>query len=338
MSGRRRTGGRSIRWEIERFPVRGSFTISRSSLSEITVVTVTVAQGGVVGRGECRPYPRYAETPESVVSQISDWVRDIRFTKADALLDFCRTLPGGAAANAVESAVIDLLCKLRGVRAWELLGARPPTERVTAFTISAASPDAMAEKAREADAYSLLKVKVGGGAAVAQFEAVARARPDAAFIVDANEALDAAGLVDLARACIGHEVRMIEQPLAAGSHTALPQLPDGAPPVCADESLHGVDDLGKLWAAGYRAVNVKLDKTGGPLAALDLIRAASRDGFSVMAGCMVGTSLAMAPMVCVSEEADVLDLDGPLLLERDREVALSYAGAKVGVPPPELWG
>ena len=338
MSVKRRPKTRQLRWEIERFPVRGQFTISRSSLSEIVVVTVTLQQGDAVGRGECRPYSRYAETPESVVSQISDWGRDLRLTKADDLLAFCRTLPGGAAANAVESAVVDLLCKQRGVRAWELLGAEAPVPRVTAFTLSAASPDTMADKAREAADYPLLKVKVGAGAAVEQFLAVADARPDAQFIVDANEALDSDALVELARACAGRNVVMIEQPMAAGSHTALPSLPEGAPPVCADESLHSVADLGKLRAAGYRAVNVKLDKTGGPVRTLDLIHAARREGFSVMAGCMVGTSLAMAPMVCVSMEADVLDLDGPLLLDGDREIALPYDGAKVGVPPRELWG
>ena len=318
--------------------MRGRFTISRSSISAIDVVTVTLSEGGATGRGECRPYPRYGETVESVIDAISTWRRDLMFTPADELLAFCSRLPPGAAANAVESAVVDLLCKRQGVRAWELLRCEAPVPRVTAYTISAGTPEAMAEAARAASTYPLLKVKVGGDAAVAQFRAIAEARPDAWFIVDANEALEPDGLVELANACVGHEVVLIEQPLAAGRHERLPELPAVAPPVCADESLHTVADLPKLRAAGYRAVNVKLDKTGGPVRALELIREAKAQGFTVMAGCMVGTSLAMSPMVCVSMGADVLDLDGPLLLAEDRDVPLTYHGPEVGVPSAELWG
>ena len=327
---------RSVRWDIERFSVAGRFTIARSSVSEIEVVTVSIAEGHVTGRGECRPYARYAESAESVVEQIQTARRDLE-TRPD-IISACRAVEPGAAANALEAAAVDFLCKMKGVRAWELLGCPKPVSRVTAFTLSAESPARMAKSASKATAYPLLKVKVGADSFLEQFRAVAEARPDARLILDANEALDPTGLQALAEACRGHDVVLIEQPLPAGRHSVLPPLPNGSPPVCADESLHTLADLPALREAGYRAVNVKLDKAGGPVRALELIRAAKAEGFAVMAGCMVGTSLAMAPMVTVSMEADVLDLDGPLLLAEDRGTVLPYTGAEVGVPPRELWG
>ena len=321
----------------ESWPVAGTFRISRSALTEIEVVTVRFARDGVAGRGECRPYPRYGETAASVTAQIEAWRPALEAAGDGELLGLCAAHAPGAAANAVECAVVDWLCQRRGVRAWDLLGAPAPTPVRTAFTLSIDTPDAMAEAARAAR-HTLLKIKVSAEDAVAQMRAVAAARPDASLIVDANEALDAQGLVALAEAGSGLDIALYEQPLMAGSHTALPELPPGAAPVCADESLHGAADLRPLREAGYRAVNVKLDKTGGPVRALALMREAREMGFTVMAGCMVGTSLAMAPMLALAGLTDVHDLDGPLLLARDRDAPVRYEGERVFPPPPGLWG
>ena len=328
----------TLHTEVERFATRGAFAIARGAVTEVEVVTVTLSDGVHSGRGECRPYARYGESADSVRALVADHAETV--CAAGDILAAARALPPGAAANAVESACVDLLCKRRGMRAWELLGCAAPVPRVTAFTLSVGAPESMAAKAREAARYPLLKVKIegvkiGGAAALEQVAAVAEARPSARLIIDANESLDASALARLLDTAPPNTV-LIEQPLPAGHADALPCM--YGPPVCADESLHTVDDLAALWAAGYRAVNVKLDKAGGPVRGLELIRAAKARGFTVMAGCMVGSSLAMAPMVAISMEADVLDLDGPLLLGEDREEALAYDGEKVGVPTAELWG
>ena len=326
-----------LSYAVERFATRGEFRISRSSVSEVVVVTVTLSEDGHQGRGECRPYARYGESAETVVDQIRRHARDICAAPADTRLQACRAVPPGAAANALESAVVDLLCKRRGLRAWEVLGCPAPSPRTTAFTLSVASPEAMATAAREASRYPLLKIKIGAAFAAAQVEAVANARPDARLIVDANEALDGTGLSRLI-AGLPERVALIEQPLPDGAHARLPEAARHGPAICADESLHTSDDLPRLREAGYRAVNVKLDKAGGPARALELIRSAKKDGFEVMAGCMVGSSLAMAPMIAIAAEADFLDLDGPLLLAEDRAVTVPYDGPIVGVPPAALWG
>jgi len=318
--------------KTERFATDGAFAIARGAVAFVEVVTVTLREGDCVGRGECRPYARYGETAESVSAEITA-VADM-ICRADDLVAAASRIAPGAAANAIESACVDLLAKQQGVRAWEILGCPAPVPRVTAFTLSVGTPESMAAKALETARYPLLKVKIGGGAALNQIAAVAQARPDARLIIDANESLDMVGLERLLETAHAGTI-MIEQPLPAGHDGVIPAF---GPPVCADESLHTVEDLPILKAAGYRAVNVKLDKAGGPVRGLELIRAAKRDGFTVMAGCMVGSSLAMAPMVAVSMEADVLDLDGPLLLAEDRETVLAYDAEKVGVPSRELWG
>jgi len=330
--------GFELRWETERFPVRGAFTIARSSITEITVVTASLSRDGVQGRGECRPYPRYEESAESVGAQLAAIKDAVEAAGPEDLLAICAQVEPGAAANALESAAVDWLSKHADIRAWDLLGCERPVPRVTAYTLSADAPDAMAKTAIDARNYPLLKVKVSAEDFVTQFQAVHAARPEARFIIDANEALSPDGLVRLAEASLGADVVLFEQPLPAGAHDRLPDLPVGSAPICADESLHTIADLERLWTAGYRAVNVKLDKAGGPMRGFEVIRAAKRRGYTVMAGCMVGTSLAMAPMVAISMGADVLDLDGPLLLAGERAVRLAYEGSKVGVPRVDLWG
>jgi len=215
-----------------------------------------------------------------------------------------------------------------------LLGVTAPSPRQTAFTLSWGSVDSMTAAAKSAAIYPWLKIKIGEGG-LEQVLAVAAARPDARLIIDANEALDAATLPVFLDALSGLNIALIEQPLPAGH---LEPLPDTSQIICADEGLHSIDDLEDMWELGYRAVNVKLDKCGGPVAARDLILRAKDKGFTVMAGCMVGSSLAMAPMMTLENLCDIIDLDGALLLAEDVENGLRYDGATVFPPSSELWG
>ena len=315
----------------EVFPLRETFTIARGSRTEARVLTVTVARGGVTGRGECVPYARYGESPESVAAQIRSLPPGIDRT---ALQD---ALPPGAARNAVDCALWDLEAKAAGRRVWELAGLPAPGPVVTAYTLSLDTPERMEAKARANAQRPLLKIKLGTPDDMPRLEAVRRGAPHARLIVDANEGWTAAIYADLAPHLLRLGVAMVEQPLPAGRDSALAGIARPLP-VCADESCHDRASLPGL-VGTYDMINVKLDKTGGLTEALALAAAARAAGIGVMVGCMVGTSLAMAPAVLVAQDATVTDLDGPLLLARDRDPPLRYDDAgRVHPPEPALWG
>ncbi|RLP22587.1 N-acetyl-D-Glu racemase DgcA [Mesorhizobium sp. YM1C-6-2] len=318
----------------ERFPIAGTFTISRGSKTEAEVVACTIAEGGNSGRGECVPYRRYGETVAGVRAEIEAAAAAVSggITRRDLL----KIMKPGAARNAVDCALWDLEAKLSGVRVAETLGIASPAPLETAFTLSLASPDAMAAQARENAARPLLKVKIGGDGDIARIRAVRDAAPKSRLILDANEGWTGDNIRENLAAAAELGVSLVEQPLPAGRDAILAQI-DRPVRVCADESVHTAEGLETLVGL-YDAVNIKLDKTGGLTAALELRDRARELGFGIMIGCMVGTSLAMAPAVLLAQGADFVDLDGPLLLARDREPGLIYRGSLVSPPEPALWG
>ncbi|MBZ9935404.1 dipeptide epimerase [Mesorhizobium sp. BR1-1-16] len=325
---------RKLSVAIERWPIAGSFVISRGARTEATVVVATIEDGVDVGRGECVPYARYGETVEGVVETI----RTQSFAIAGDIdrLGMQVALPPGAARNALDCALWDLEAKKSGISAAERLGIAAPRQLTTAYTLSLGTPESMEAAARSAAGRPLLKVKLGGEGDEARIAAVRRGAPAARLIVDANEAWSPEAFTSLMRACADARVELIEQPLPVGADDLL-RVAERLVPVCADESLHSAEDCSAL-ADRYDAVNIKLDKTGGLTEALGVLTAARANGLAVMVGCMVGTSLAMAPAVLLAQQADFVDLDGPLLLARDREPGLEYRGSLVSPPTPALWG
>jgi L-alanine-DL-glutamate epimerase-like enolase superfamily enzyme len=318
---------------IERWPIAGTFTISRGSRTEAVVVVATVGDGQHQGQGEAVPYARYGETVEGVVSAIRAAADDGALSRAS----LTRRLAAGAARNALDCALLDLEAKRAGTSAAALLGIAPSiAPRETCFTLSVAEPAAMAKAAIAAADKPLLKLKLAGGALEAErLRAVRAGRPDARLVADANEAWSESDLIPLlAVAEVGLE--LVEQPLPAGRDAILADIPRPVP-VCADESAHTAADIPALLGR-YDAVNVKLDKAGGLTAALAMAEAARAAGLRVMAGCMVATSLAMAPAWLLSSHADWLDLDGPLLLAKDRPNGIRYARGWMSPPTSELWG
>ncbi len=317
---------------VETWPLAEPFVISRGSRTEAHVVVAEVCDGDHAGRGECVPYARYGETVESVLAAIEAAGRPL--PNRHALQDL---LPPGAARNVLDCALWDLEAKRAGVPVHALAGLARPAPFTTCYTLSLAPADAMAAKARQVAAQTLLKLKLGGGPAdAARMRAVRAARPDARLVADANESwseADLAPLLDVAGEC---GLELIEQPLPAGSDTALAGI-RRAVPVCADESAHVAADLEQL-VGRYDAVNVKLDKAGGLTAALAAVAEARRLGLAVMVGCMVGTSLAMAPATLIAQGSRWVDLDAPLLLATDRPGGLRYVGSTVYPPDRTLWG
>ncbi len=318
----------------ESWPLRGTFRISRGSRTTAEVVVVELAEDGAVGRGECVPYPRYGESPDTVVAVVEGFRRHLEdgLDRA-ALLDL---MPPGAARNAVDCALWDLEAKRAGKRVWDLAKLPEPEAVPTAYTLSLDTPTRMALMAKRNADRPLLKVKMGGPADLSCIAAVRTNTPQARLIVDANEGWTAAQYRALAPELKELGVEMIEQPLPAGDDEGLAGIARPVP-VCADESCHTTDSLAAL-AGKYDMVNIKLDKTGGLTEALRLKAEAERQGFAVMVGCMVGTSLAMAPATLVAQGAEVVDLDGPLLLAEDRRPGLRYDGSLVHPPEPGLWG
>jgi len=306
------------------------FTISRGSRTEAKVLTVRITEGGVTGWGECVPYARYDETLESVTAQIEGLTGTL--TRA-ALYDL---LPAGAARNAVDCALWDLEAKRAGRRVWDLAGLPAPGPEITAYTLSLDTPEAMQAQAAKHAHRPLLKIKLGTPDDMPRLEAVRAGAPDAQIIIDANEGWSAAVYADLAPHLVRLGVSLVEQPLPAGDDDALVGM-ERPVPVCADESCHDRASLAAL-KGKYDVVNIKLDKTGGLTEALALRDAAVAQGYEVMVGCMVGSSLAMAPAVLVAQGAKVVDLDGPLLLAEDRENALTFDAAGVHPPAAKLWG
>jgi L-alanine-DL-glutamate epimerase-like enolase superfamily enzyme len=325
---------RDISVEAERFPIAGTFTISRGSKTEAEVLTCTITEGKHSGRGECVPYRRYGETMESVRRAIEAARADIAGGAGrNALLSI---MPAGAARNAVDCALWDLEAKISGRRVAESVCLVRPAPLTTAFTLSLGEPEAMAAQARANARRPLLKVKIGGDGDIARIRAVVEAAPDSRIILDANEGWSDANIRENLAAAAELGIALIEQPLPAGNDQILREI---AHPVliCADESVHTAEGLEALKAL-YDAVNIKLDKAGGLTAAIALRDRARDMGFGVMVGCMVGTSLAMAPAVLLAQDADFVDLDGPLLLARDRSPGLVYEGSMVSAPEAALWG
>ncbi|MFD2738244.1 N-acetyl-D-Glu racemase DgcA [Sulfitobacter aestuarii] len=321
-----------MRMEISRdvFPLAQVFTISRGSRSAAQVLTVRVEEGGAIGRGECVPYARYGETLDSVAAQIEGLPFDVDRRALQELL------PAGAARNAVDCALWDLAAKQAGRRVWELAGLAPSAPQVTAYTLSLDTPEAMQAQAAHNGHRPLLKIKLGTPDDMERLEAVRRGAPRATIIVDANEGWDAAIYAELAPHLQRLGVALVEQPLPAGEDEALRGL-ERLVPICADESCHDRASLAGL-RGKYDMVNIKLDKTGGLTEALALRDAALAQGFEIMVGCMVGSSLAMAPATLVAQGAQVVDLDGPLLLAEDRAHGLKFDGAGVHPPSAALWG
>jgi L-alanine-DL-glutamate epimerase-like enolase superfamily enzyme len=319
---------------IETFPLRQPFTISRGSKSETVVVTAELRDGAHVGRGECGPNIRYDETPESVADAISAMAADIAGGLDRAGLQ--QVMPAGAARNAIDCALWDLEAKRAGKRVWQLAGLVAPEPVVTAYTLSVDTPAAMAEAARANAVRPLLKLKLTGPGDLERVRAVRSGAPDSRLIVDANEAWTAEDFGMLAAELAGIGVEMIEQPLPAGSDAALAEL-DHPVPICADESCRDRASVSAL-AGRYDMVNIKLDKTGGLTEALATAAAARAAGLDIMVGCMVGTSLAMAPAHLVAQDAKFVDLDGPLLLAKDRAPPLEVHGSRILPPRVALWG
>ncbi len=323
----------------ESWPIRGSFAISRGSKTSAEVVVAELTgenDGGdaVVGRGECVPYGRYGETVDGVVETL-EALRDPVARGLDRI-GLQHALPAGAARNALDCAFWDLEAKRAGHRVWQLLGLSKPEPLLTAFTLSLGTAAEMGKAAAENADRRLLKLKLAGPDDLARVEAVRENAPRARLIVDANEAWTLADYVELAPRLQVLGVEMIEQPLPAGKDEALAGLRRPVP-VCADESCHDTASLAHL-DGRYDAINIKLDKTGGLTEALRLKEAAVAQGYAIMVGCMLATSLAMAPAVLVAQGAKVVDLDGPLLLARDRPDGLRFADSLVHPAEPALWG
>jgi L-alanine-DL-glutamate epimerase-like enolase superfamily enzyme len=315
----------------ERWPIRGSFAISRGARTETEVVMVEARAEEFVGRAECVPYPRYGETVKDTLSAVANLDRGgLTRARLQSLL------AAGAARNAVDCALWDLEAKRSRRRVWELAGLSEPKPVVTAYTLSLDTPEKMGGVARENALRPLLKLKLSGAGDLDRVRAVRNNAPNAALIVDANEAWSIEDYRALAPKLAALGVSLIEQPFKAGEDGALAGL-DRPVPVCADESCHTSDDLPRLVGL-YDAVNIKLDKTGGLSEALALRRAAEAMGFKIMVGCMIATSLGMAPALLVAQGASWVDLDGPLLLDKDRTPGLRYQGSTVYPPEPSLWG
>lgn len=316
------------------FPVAGSFTISRGSRTEIRVVTVTVSDGSHVGCGECVPYARYGETVDGVMEAILGVANDLR----DGLdrQGLQSRLGPGAARNALDCALWDFEAKRAGKPVWQSVGLSAPSPVETAFTLSLGTPESMrAAAAKNADR-PLLKVKLGTDNDLGRIEAVRAGAPNSGIIVDANEGWTVEQYLALAPALVRLGVALVEQPLPAGQDEALRTIARILP-VCADESCHDRASLAHL-KGKYDAINIKLDKTGGLTEALLMRDVAVASGFDIMVGCMLGTSLAMAPAFFVAQGARFADLDGPLLLAADREPPIRYEGSMMQMPDPALWG
>ncbi|MBF9061105.1 dipeptide epimerase [Rhodobacterales bacterium HKCCSP123] len=312
------------------FRLAEAFTISRGSRTEARVLTVRVMREGVTGWGECVPYARYDETLESVTAQIEGLPGNI------SRQDLQDALPPGAARNAVDCAIWDWQAKHEGCPVHKLAGLPAPGPVVTAFTLSLDTPEKMQAAAARHAHRPLLKIKLGTPDDMPRLEAVRAGAPEARIIVDANEGWTAKVYSDLAPHLLRLGVEMVEQPLPAGQDDLLAEIARPLP-VCADESCHDRASLPDL-AGKYDMVNIKLDKTGGLTEALALKTQAEAAGYGIMVGCMVGSSLAMAPAVLVAQGAAIVDLDGPLLLAEDRATPLDYDAAGVHPPRPELWG
>lgn len=318
---------------IERFPLKVPFVISRGAKTDAVVVAVTLSDGTSTGRGECTPYARYGETPESVVAAIEDTAGTPGVLGSREALN--AALPAGAARNALDCALWDLEAKATGRSVADLIGVTQSAFE-TCFTLSLDTPEAMARAAREASTHKLLKLKLGGDGDMDRMAAVRQARPEARLVADANEAWDEDMVGPFLASADVSGFELIEQPLPAGADDMLDGLVHSVP-VCADESVHTRADFAGI-AHRYAAINIKLDKAGGLTEALALRDAAIAAGLNVMVGSMVATSLAVAPAFLIAQGASWVDLDGPLLLAKDRDPPARFEGGLLHAPPRALWG
>jgi L-alanine-DL-glutamate epimerase-like enolase superfamily enzyme len=318
----------------ERWPIAGSFTISRGAKTEAHVVTVMLSDGAHQGRGECVPYPRYEETVPQVVAALE--AARSRIEAGITPEEIPSLVAPHAARNALDCALWDLRAKQQGKPVWQIAGLPEPRPVVTAYTLSLDTPEAMGEAAAKASHRPLLKLKLGREGDAERLKLIRRNAPKSRLIVDANEGWSAENLAAMLEACAEANVELVEQPLPAGNDEALRSIAR-AVTVCADESVHGLDTLDDL-AGKYDAINIKLDKTGGLTPAIALAHAAQKRNLKIMVGCMLATSLAMAPAMLLTPYADVVDLDGPLLLKKDRDPGIRFEGSTMHPPPASLWG
>jgi L-alanine-DL-glutamate epimerase-like enolase superfamily enzyme len=318
----------------ERWPIAGAFTISRGSKTEAHVVRVMLGQDGHQGHGECVPYPRYAETVPQVMAALT--VARNTLEAGVSRAEIPAIMEPMAARNALDCALWDLEAKRTGRPVWELAGLPEPRPAITAYTLSLDTPDAMGAAAARSAHRPLLKLKLGREGDGERLASVRRNAPGCRLIVDANEGWTPENLGPMLDHCARAGVELVEQPLPAGQDDALRGMTRPVP-VCADESAHGEASLDDL-TGKYDAINIKLDKTGGLTPAIALARAAQDRQLKIMVGCMLATSLAMAPAMLLAAWADVIDLDGPLLLSRDRQPGIRYEGSLMHPPPRSLWG
>lgn len=318
----------------ESFLIRGTFTISRGSRTHANVVVVELRQGEYVGRGECVPYARYDESIESVLAELAPLA--VKIENGLTRQQMQSLLPAGAARNALDCAYWDLECKKSGQRIWEYLSIAKPKPLITAFTLSLDTPEKMKQAAIENAHRPLLKLKLAGEGDIERVTAVREGSPDARIIVDANEGWDEALYLKFVPELVKLGVEMIEQPMPANNDSALDHLPRPIT-LCADESCHDRSSLPQI-IGRYDMINIKTDKTGGLTEALALKKAAEEAGLQVMVGCMLATSLAMAPAFIVAQDVQVVDLDGPLLLAEDRECPIEFDDSLMNVYQAGLWG
>ena len=325
----------SFNIHAEAWPLAGAFRISRGTRKVSDVLMVEVNDGNYVGRGECFPYARYGEDIDSVQKQLNSVRSEIEHgLDRQALLN---VLAPGAARNAVDCALWDLEAKRAGVRVWDLADLPAPEPVTTVYTLGVDEPAIMGERARENSDRPRLKLKMtGDGADLARVRNIHKNAPNARLVVDANEGWTIEQYLEYAPQFKELGVEMIEQPLPSTDDEQLSGV-DRPIPVCADESCHDRTTLKSL-VGKYDMINIKLDKTGGLTEALNLRDAALKQGLSIMVGCMIGTSLAMAPGILVAQEAAIVDLDGPLLLAEDRAPGLSFTGSIIHPPETRLWG
>ncbi len=317
-------------------PLAGEFRITHGTLHSVHVVRVEIHEQGHIGRGECRPYARYGETPETVTQQIESTRNKIEHGMN--VHDLQGALEAGAARNAVDCALWDLRAKQSRQPMSDLLNLPKPQRRKTAYTLSIDTPENMAKAARASTEFDILKVKVNGAMTIPSCQAIIDARPDAKLIVDANEGLNVETLKQFVSSVGEASIALIEQPLPAKAVTPDTFKGISGVPICADESIHTSADLVHIRDAGYTAVNIKLDKCGGLTDALNLAKQARDMGFIIMGGCMVASSLAIAPMMYLESFFDFIDLDGPILLKTDIENGLEYDGQWIHGPHHTLWG
>jgi L-Ala-D/L-Glu epimerase / N-acetyl-D-glutamate racemase len=317
----------------EIFPLNHPFRISRGSRTEASVITVTMTDGHYTGRGEGVPIARYNQSADSVLAQINS-IANVTALDRDKLREL---LPAGAARNAVDCALWDLEAKCCGKRAWQLANIPISDPVETSFTISLDTPARMADVAAAAIDLPILKLKLcGDDQDLARVKAVRAATPSVRLLIDANESWSPRHYRQTVPALKELGVELIEQPFSAGADAVLETL-DHLIPVCADESCHTTANLPRL-NKRYEAINIKLDKTGGLTGALELYQRARESNFKILIGCMVCTSLSIAPARLLASNAEWVDLDGPLLLARDRDHGLLYQNGRIGMPGPELWG